>query len=409
VANSVGASRRMAAILVGGLAVSGGGGAVSGVALSWLVLTLTGSRAALGWVGAVGEAAGLLTLVSGVWVDRWDRRRTLLFSDVLRAGLFGLMGILALTHGLTLPWILVLIGASRVVGAVFAPALYAFLPQLAHGDDLVQLNAALSSTGTAARIGGQAVAGALLTAVGPAALFLGNAGSFMASVLSLSLIRAPASARPTLSPPKPQFWRELGDGLRAIGQSRFLTRIVGLGMAIGFFAMAIDVLDVAWVRQVLHQPARAYAAFLIAQGAGVIAGSLMVPWVLRRVRIITTQVGALLILSLAVAALSRLPHLGVDLALMALLGVALGIQGTTINVVIQALVPNAILGRAMGALGALTAATQPLGAVASGLVASAIPLSTVFLAAGIAIGLAQVLWLGVPNPTSSGRTTAGIG
>ena len=117
-AKSVILRNRSLAILVGGQGVSQVGNAMNGMAISWLVLNLTHSRADLGLVSAVGSAVGMAMLVSGVYVDRWNRRRTLIVADIIRGVLMGLLVALAVIHALSVVEVIGLVIISGLVSTV---------------------------------------------------------------------------------------------------------------------------------------------------------------------------------------------------------------------------------------------------------------------------------------------------
>ena len=262
---------------------------------------------------------------------------------------------------------------------------------------------------TSARLVGQAVAGELLAIIGSPFIFLANALSFGAAVASLSIIRT-GSARPVSpSRKRPQFWAELREGLALINAHAFLRRTVMGDIVWGFFAVVLTTLDVAWVRQVLHQGAIAYAAFWIAQGIGALVGSLVAAGIVARFAVIriqwltTAATGALIVV------LALVPHLVPDLFIMAAFGIALGVRATVLHTAVQLLVPDEVLGRSMGALGTLEQAGASLGAVATGFAATRLPLALVFGVVGAVIGLASLLWVGVTEPDTRPPLSAGTG
>jgi MFS family permease len=330
--------RPSVAVVVGGQWVSSAGDAAARLALSWFVLSLTGSRLDLEYLGAVQAAAGVLMLGIGVYVDRWDRRRTMIGSALTELIAYAVLGVLALDRILPFPMLLVLVIVAELAGSTFAPAAFAYLPHLVERSDLPALNGLMRAARTSARLVGQAVAGELLAIIGSPFLFLANALSFGAAVASLSIIRT-GSARPVSpSRKRPQFWAELREGLALINAHAFLRRTVMGDIVWGFFAVALTTLDVAWVRQVLHQGAIAYAAFWIAQGIGALVGSLVAAGIVARFAVIriqwltTAATGALIVV------LALVPHLVPDLFIMAAFGIALGVRATVLHTAVQLLV-----------------------------------------------------------------------
>lgn len=396
--------RRDLGILAAGQWVSTVGNALNGLALGWLVLSVTDSRAALGLVSGLGDAVGLFMMVSGVWVDRWNRRRTMLAADLLRAAAALALGLLALAARASLLWIIGLVVVSRLAGTFFAPASFALLPEIVDREELGAANGLLATARTSAGLLGQLLGGVLLGLLGPAALFLCNAGSFAASSASLAAMR-PAGA---LTPPEPPggllgIWRDLVAGQHVIWRDPFLKRLVPIAMATGFFSVAISVLDVAWVRQILHAGPVVYGGFWVAAGLGGLAGSALSGRLVKRFAVIPLNVGSLVAVGLAVAALALTPVALFDLGCMLAMGFALGVQSTSINTALLMLVPEAAIGRSIGAIGALANASGPVGAVAAGLAATVWPLGRVLAVSGVMVALTSLGLLGIrPAAPSSG-------
>ena len=104
------------------------------------------------------------------------------------------------------------------------------------------------------------------------------------------------------------------------------------------FAVALTTLDVAWVRQVLHQGAIAYAAFWIAQGIGALVGSLVAAGIVARFAVIRIQWLTTAATDALIVVLALVPHLVPDLFIMAAFGIALGVRATVLHTAVQLLV-----------------------------------------------------------------------
>ncbi len=395
-------------ILVAGQWVSTVGNQLTGLALVWLVLSLTHSRAALGLVAAAGEASGLAMIFAGVYVDRWRHRRTLVTTDMVRAAMAFALFALAATHHLDLGLIVVIVIVSRVAGSFFTPAAFAFMQQLVEKARLPRATGLLSSTRTSAGIVGQLLAGALLSALGPASLFFLDALTFVASVGTLARIGRGRPDPPVQERRGRSLWREVVDGQQDLWRNRFLRRLVPLGMIMGFFSIAVFVLDVAWVRQVLHGGPLAFAGFWVAAGVGGVAGGLASGRLQDRFTAATLTIVPLVLGGLSIVALSRIPVLAVNLPLMFILGTALAVQSTALNVLLQQMVSPEVIGRSIGAVGALTGVTSPLGAVAAGVAATLVSLSTVLLVSGIMVAVSALGLVGMSRPEPVARDCRGV-
>src|SRR5690606_8139986 len=175
-----------------GALVSNVGTWMQRIGQDWLVLTvLTDHNAtAVGWVMALQFGPPLLLLpLTGYAADHWDRRKLLLATQ-------GAAGVLALGLGvLTLAGVVQLwhvYGFALLLGCVTAldaPARQAFVSDLVEDHNLANAVALNSASFNAARMLGPAVAGLLIAAVGEGWLFMINAGSYAAVLVSLAFLR----------------------------------------------------------------------------------------------------------------------------------------------------------------------------------------------------------------------------
>lgn len=400
------ATRKSYAALLGGQWVSSVGGYAYTVALSWVTLSVTHSDAALGLVGAVGILANTFSVVSGVYVDRWDRRRTMIVTDVIRGLLSAALAVIAILHGLTLWVIVLLVLLARFSGTFFFPAAMALLPTLVEENELPRANSLLDAGRTAAEMVGQALGGALIGLIGPALVFVFNASTFAVSVFSLLFVRPlhpkPQPTSPTAaalkSHPLADFWHQLVAGQAPLWSNPLLRRIVPIGMITGFASVALGTLDVAWIRQVLHLGPLEYGFFVMATAVGASVGSLGSGFALDRHSPRRIAIAMLIILGGLEAILSFTPVYAPDLVIAVLWGGANGLLSTTITTVLMQSVPREVLGRAFGALVTLTTITAPLGALVSGVLATAVSLHFVFLGAGVMIAAPAIGFVGLSDP-----------
>jgi hypothetical protein len=180
------------ALLWTGMAVSSLGDGIYTVALAWQVYALSNTPTALSVVGVAWMLPQLAAvLLGGVVADRVDRRRVMIFSDVLRATAIGALGILSVAGELHLWHIWILVALYGVGNSVFYPAYTALVPQVLPQDQLVEAAALRQFVRPlATRIIGPALGGALVAALGPGTGFLIDAGSFGASTAALLLMTA---------------------------------------------------------------------------------------------------------------------------------------------------------------------------------------------------------------------------
>ena len=393
-------------ILLSGQFISRIGNNLFSLALYWYVLSETHSRSALGFVGALASLATAVGLISGVFVDRWDRRRTMIGSDILRGTLALVLAVFALLHRSPVVLIASIILCIQAVGTFFSPAENSMLPQLVRGEELAEANGVNASVSSASSMIGLGLGGALLAFAGPIILFVANAVSFGVSVFSLLFLKAPLgdvqNRRPqqTLKQTIITLWNELADGYRLLLGMPFLRKIIPLAAMANFFLTPLEVLDVAWVRQVLHQGAFVYGLFGVALVVGSLAGGLMAGPISRRFVHRNVVLSGIALEGMIVMAFSQIPFAIPDLIMFMFLGATFSVLNSIGLTMIQQAIPDGYFGRILGPLVALNTALRPIGILLSGLIAVDVPLSWVFLTAGLLCISSLVLGRGMPKEVS---------
>src|SRR3954451_4383323 len=177
--------------------VSVAGDAVSSTALPLLVLALTGSGLVMGIVGAVTTGADFLFgTIAGALADRGDRKRMMFLADVGRAVLTALIPISVALGGPTMAVILLVSGPMAILRGFFRAGYLAAMPNLVGRSQLARGNGILETAYSAAFIVGPALAGLLVTVIGPGETLALDAASYAISSIGLLLIgrelKAPA-------------------------------------------------------------------------------------------------------------------------------------------------------------------------------------------------------------------------
>ncbi len=177
-------------LLWAGQVISMSGDSIYQIALLWLALELTASKAITGLVAMSSYLPTiLLALVAGVVADRANRRRVMLIADGVRA--IAILGIpLASLLGFLSPWVLV-INAFVIASAAafFNPTKDAIIPQLVPASGLLKANSLIQTSWQLALLMGPAIAGGLLSVMGLIPLFAVDAGAYALSFLTIWLLR----------------------------------------------------------------------------------------------------------------------------------------------------------------------------------------------------------------------------
>jgi MFS family permease len=352
--------RNFALLWFGGL-ISMIGDWVLFVGLPIYIYTLTGSTLATG-IMFIAESLPriLLSSVAGVFADRWDRKRTMIVADLLRALL--LLPLLAV-QSVDQIWIIYLVAIGmNCISQFFGPAQGALLPNLVDEEHLMAANSLNAISNNCTRLVAPALGGALLGLLGLGAVVLLDSASFLLSALLIALINVPtqstadqgSTSAASPAEPLPQWttlWRDWLDGIQVVASDRTITAIF---VALGITMMAegiLNVLFVVFVSQTLQGDAQTFGWLVSAQGIGGLLGSMLIGQVSK-----TISPARLIALSgitngLILLAIFNMPSLWLALALFVLAGLPVVGFFVGMQTLLQTSVPDHFRGRVLGALG----------------------------------------------------------
>lgn len=340
-----------------GVTVSRCGSAFTVVALSWLVLNLSGPRG----LGLVMLCSGLPVLVcgpiAGGLLDRFPARLLLGWDNALRGALIVLLIVFEHFDQLHVAPICVVAAASAALAAVSEVAAGVLVPRLVEDDDLEVANSLLSVNWELAAIAGPPVAGALIGTAGISSALALDAVSF--AVMSWLSFRLPDLTLPGRAQRRQPAFAVL---------ARYPAAVVLTVCATGFLFLsgATDLLFPVYALQVLRDGAFAFGVLLGAAGAGGLCGVLLgLPLFLRfpaRARLPLVIAAG----TPALAALVLTDDLGVAAVLVAVASFLWGPFYAIERSRFQRGVPEEVRGQVTGARTAVTSVGFPLGSAAGG-------------------------------------------
>src|ERR671932_543731 len=200
-----------------GQTISNLGSSFTQFTLPLLIFKLTGSALNLGLATAATFLPYLLFgLLIGAWVDRVDRKRLMIGTDVLRALVIALIPFLAALHVLTVWWIYGLGFISSTLTIFFTSAEFAAIPSLVAQDDLVAANGRIQASYAAASVVGPLLAGVLVAMMPIQMVLLFDALSFLVSALSLVLVGTSFNAGNGAEPITTSIRQDVVEGLRYV-------------------------------------------------------------------------------------------------------------------------------------------------------------------------------------------------
>jgi MFS family permease len=242
------------------------------IATSWLVYRLTNSAFLLGFIGFAGQIPTfLLAPIAGVWVDRLDRHKVLVITQILSMFQSFWLAALALTHHITYPYIFWLSIFQGVINAFDMPARQAFVPQMVESrEDLANAIALNSSMVNASRLVGPSLAGIVIAATGEGWCFFIDGVSYIAVILSLLMmtVRRPAIGRPRVS-----MVVELKEGWDYVARFKPIRAILLLLALVSLVGMPYTVLMPIFARDILHGGPSTLGLLTGATGVGALASA----------------------------------------------------------------------------------------------------------------------------------------
>ncbi|WP_045695480.1 MFS transporter [Streptomyces rubellomurinus] len=222
-------------LLWAGETVSKLGSSITSIALPLVaVLSLDAGPLAVGVLtGAVWLPWLFFGLPAGVWIGRVPRRAVLIACNLVSAALFASVPLAALCGVLTLAQLLAVAFLTGTAAVFFDAAFHAYLPELVPAEDLVEGNAKLEGSASAAQVAGRGLAGLTVQLLGATAGLLLDAVSFLIAAGTLLRIRTQPAAPPA-APGPGSLRREVREGLAFLLRDPYLRSFTLYGAAANF-------------------------------------------------------------------------------------------------------------------------------------------------------------------------------
>jgi MFS family permease len=376
-----------------GQVISNFGDALTSLALLITAQRLTGSTAAVAATAiAIALPQLLFGLLAGVMVDRWNRRRVMIASDLLRAVL--VLGFLAVTTEDRL-WLLYLIAfVQSSVGTFFNPARGAFLPEILPSDQLLPANSLSEMSRVVAGVAGTAAAGAIAGLSGSLGMaFVLDAATFVASAVLIARIPLPSRVAPPASHGSVR--ADLAEGIRLVFGAPLLLGVVVAATVVMFGLGAVNVLLVPFVVQVLGVSETWFGALEAAQVTSIVLAGGALALLAARFRpttLISVGLTGVGVVVAAMAASTRPWHL---MALLFAVGWFVTPVQASVSTILQSEVPDRSRGRALASFSTMVTGASVASMALAGVAAEA-------------IGIRAVLVVSGAIAVSAGLTSAGV-
>jgi predicted MFS family arabinose efflux permease len=332
-------------------------------AQSWLVYDLTRDPFYLGLDLFLGQMPIMLfSLVGGVFADRLDRKRLLLYSQYIQMLCAFVLTALFATHAVRVWHILTLSFVVGVGQSFGGPAYSALLPTLVEPEDLANAISMNSIQFNLARVVGPTLGGLAYTLFGATWCFALNGVSYVAVIISLIVIKVQFVAPKT----RTSVLNSMNEGIRFIRDREGLTPLVVLAFCTTLLGFSLTGFLPVIVRTIFHRGPETYELLLVFSGAGSICGALMVAAMEKLKGQGRLAVLALFALGLATAGFAVSKWLPVSCVLIFVAGAAVMASASLMLTLVQLIIADSMRGRVMSVYNLAFRAGIPLGALILG-------------------------------------------
>ncbi|HJQ32366.1 MAG TPA: MFS transporter [Pyrinomonadaceae bacterium] len=367
------------------------------IATSWLVYRLTGSAMLLGVVGFAGQIPSfLLAPFAGVLVDRWNRHRLLVATQVLAMLQSLALAVLALTGRINIHHVIWLSVFQGLINAFDMPARQAFVVEMVERrEDLPNAIALNSSMVNASRLLGPSLGGVVIAAVGEGWCFMIDAVSYVAVIASLLLMKV--VPREMKGAREANVLGQLREGFSYAARFAPIRKVLLLLALVSLVGMPYTVLMPVFADEVLRGGPNTLGLLMAASGVGALVGAMFlaarrsVLGLGKYIPLMAAAFGA----GLVAFSFSRV--LWLSLVLMVVTGLGFMVQMAASNTLLQTIVDEDKRGRVMSFYTMAFMGTAPFGSLLAGGVAERIgaPLTLLFGGLGCVVG---ALWFALALP-----------
>lgn len=370
------------ALLFYGKLVSQIGDGIYNLAVSWFILSLTGSSLQMGiYLATCTFIFMIFTPISGVLADKFNRIKIIYWMDFIRGFAVTIAAVfiyLNISEFVTLLVLYITAITLNIAGSLFAPTSMAVVPELVDESDLTNANSFLSMVQQFSSIIGVIAGGVIYGIIGPFGVFALNASSYLLSGLSETFIK-PSTKREETRNKTESFLEQLKYGFRYIISNKGLTSIIGFAVFMNFLLPPIFAVYLPYIfNQTLNVTVINLSITDVAISVGGIFGAIALTKYKKEIDIKKTFIYGSCILFILITLLPVLLYFRtngvlVHLLFMILLSVVLMIIGVTLSIInipvyttLQKNVKQEIQGRIFSIVMTLCQIAMPLGVLLFG-------------------------------------------
>ena len=325
--------------------------------------------------------------VAGVWVDRWNHKRTMLGTEAVRAVIAGAMALVSLLPQHDLPvgaWlgvIFVLVFALNSAGQFFTPARQVTIGRVVTGEtEQARAFGIDNATRAVAGMIGPPLAAPLLFTSGVTWALVLNAASYVVSFVAVRAVSVPADTAAeadaaaagdeVAATASAGFWADFKEGFGFLFRSRFVRTLLFVAVTCQAGTGALNTLDVFFVTGNLHVAAKYYGVLALAVGTGLIVGSLFAARVVARLGAAMTVAVTLTMSGLVFLVYARQTTFAAGFVLILLFEIPIALVNTAAGPLFLATIPRRLFARVMAVFSTVNQGVQMLSMLVAGWLAS---------------------------------------
>jgi MFS family permease len=322
------------------------------LALPIMTYNITGSTITLGITISLQAVPAIIAgPFAGALVDRWDRKKTMYISDILR-GLI-LLPIILIQGSDKLYAVYSVSFLLSLVGVFFEPAFGAAVPKIAGKDNVLKANSLMQTTVSIVKILAPLAGAAVLATAGPAVLIGVDIASFAVSALTIIFIKANIKVDSENKITVGTIVEDVKDGVRYIMKLKVVRTVLIAFLFLAFFEGIIEVLMLPYIKDILKAGEQGFSYAIAIQGAGQILGSVVISFIGKKMsteKLFMLSMGCLAILVVPFVNLGNFIAVLPVICTIGIVTVGLFISANTI---IQSTVEDKYMGRVENSLGIL--------------------------------------------------------
>jgi MFS family permease len=368
-------------------------------AMPIFILDRTGSAFQSGLVWAAIALPGIfIGPFAGVYVDRLDRRRIMLFGNVAQAIAATVLLVGGESFGIWLAMAVLLVQSSLY--AIYSPAESALLPTVVDEEHLVTANALNSLNDNIARIAGPLIGALVYAWFGIRGIALANMASFLGSAVLVGMVSLAVAARSQsgidVAATSESIWRSMRTGASVVWHSSVLRSLFMIELLIVLADGPLTAMLAPFVRQTLDRTNADFGVLLSVRGVAGVAGGFVIAHVAHKFRNDRMMGACLLVIGVGVVAIAIIQNYPLTLVIMVLGGPAIVGMNTTFITMLQRNSEDRVRGRIFALLGAFSGVIFLMSTVIGSVATKVMSPPTIMLISGLtytAAGIGALLLL----------------